>query len=245
LLSGAPTRLGATNSIKPKLIQRICYTKIFHTNESDISYFDLHFKLLAGCGIYRPKVLELEIACNPLFSEAANKLLPTHSIICHIATSQPKKDWPITHWKALNDLSDAAGLNLVFSSGTNERELKLLAEFRKIAPEAATLEPITNLDLFLNVLQTARLVIAGDTGPLHFACGLRVPTIGLFAVGNSIRQIAPLYKHDEIIMGGFCECSANSASLDYCIQKNSCMSSISPETVMLKIQKMLASGQIT
>lgn len=245
LLSGAPVRLGSSNGDVAKVIQKICYTQIVNHVNTDVPHFDLHFNLLGMWGIKRPKTLDLEIACNPLLAEDAKKLLPPNSIICHIATSQPKKDWPINHWKKLNDLSQSTNLNLIFTSGTSIREQKLLEAFKLIAPEAITLPPIPNLDLFLNVIKLSRMVVAGDTGPLHFAAGLDVPVLGIFAVGNSLTQAAPIYKPDQIIKTQECACYSEFSNLDYCKQSQSCMASITPESVFLKLQSMLTSGQVS
>ncbi len=239
LLCGAPVRLGSSSGGVVKLIQKICYTKIVNHVDTDVPHFDLHFNLLAAWHVKRPASLDLEISCNPLFAEAANQLLPPNSIICHIATSQPKKDWPINHWKKLNDLCKSIGLNLVFSSGTNVREQKLLEAFKLAAPEAATLPPILNLDLFLNILKLSRIVIAGDTGPLHFAAGLGVPVLGIFAVGNSLNQAVPIYNSNQIIKAQTCACYSDFSNLDYCVQTESCMASIKPEAVFLKLQNIL------
>ena len=239
LLCGAPVRLGSSSGEVVKLIQKICYTQIVNHVDTDVSHFDLHFNLLAAWYVKRPASLDLEISCNSLFTETANQLLPPNSIICHIATSQPKKDWPIQYWKKLYDLAFQAGLKLVFSSGISVRELKLLEDFKTLAPDAISLPPIANLDIFLNVLKTSKLVIAGDTGPLHFAAGLGVPVLGIFAVGNSLTQAAPIYNSDEIIKTQACACYSDFSNLDYCVQAESCMASIKPEAVFLKLQNIL------
>ena len=244
LLCGAPVRLGSTSGDHFNLIKKICYTQSVNYENEDVPHFDLHFKLLSAWGITRPLSLDLEIACNPIFAEAAAKLIPPNTIICHIATSQPKKDWPITHWKKLYDLGVQAGLKLVFSSGINMREQKLLEDFKCLAPDAISLPPISNLDVFLNVLKISRLVIAGDTGPLHFASGLGVPVLGIFAVGNSLTQAAPIYNSDQIIKTQICACYSNFSNLDYCIQAESCMASIKPEAVFLKLQNILLNNNI-
>ena len=53
-------------------------------------------------------------------------------------------------------------------------------ELKKLAPAAPVLPPVPELALFLALLKRAGVFISGDTGPLHFAAGLGVPTIALF-----------------------------------------------------------------
>jgi heptosyltransferase III len=236
---GAPIRLGSSTEGKVRLLQKICYTHVVNFDNTDVPQTDLHFKLLDSWGVLKPKSIALEIACNPSYKESAEKILPINTILCHIATSQPKKDWPISHWKKLHHLAQEAGIKMVFSSGTNERERKLLGDLIAVAPEVDVLPPIQNLDLFLNVLKHSKLVVAGDTGPLHFAAGLGVPVLGIFGVGNSLTQAVPLYKHDQIIKAQKCACYSEFSHLNFCNQDESCMKSIKPEAVFLKLQNIL------
>lgn len=238
-LSGARTRLGPTDNVRPKWMHRICYTQIIKRKNPGAPYFDLHFELLHAWNIRRPDSLELEIACDAAGDEAAAKLLPHNSIVCHISTSQPKKDWPVSHWEALYHLTHQAGVKLVFSAGLNERERKLLSELKALVPEASMLAPIADLKLFLSILRRTRLLLCGDTGPLHFAQGLGVPVLGLFGVGNSIRQVAPIYDKSQLICAEGCECEARFNDLAVCQVAVSCMASIQPEAVFLKLQNML------
>lgn len=244
LLCGARTRLGPIERIKPKLVQKICYTQTVLYDNCEVPHPNLHFKLLSVWGIIKPESFTLEIACNSKFTEAAAKLLPKNAIICHIATSQLKKDWPLKNWQSLFYMAQQAELLLVFSSGTNERERKLLRDLKALIPEAIALPPITDLNLFLNVLKISRLVIAGDTGPLHFAAGLGVPVLGLFAVGNSLNQAAPIYKDHEKIQTSHCACYTEFSHVDYCQRADSCIASIQPEAVFTKLKNILVKSNL-
>lgn len=239
LLCGAPVRLGSTYKNHTNLIKKLGYTQSVNHENEDVPHSDLHFELLSAWRITRDQSLDLEIACNPLFTEIAKQIITSNTIIFHIATSQPKKDWPIKHWKKLYDLAFQARLKIIFSSGVSVREIKLLEDLKTLAPDAIFLPPITNLDIFLNVLKISKLVVAGDTGPLHFAAGLGVPVLGIFAVGNSLTQAAPIYNSDEIIRTQICACYSDFSNLDYCVQDESCMASIKPEAVFLKLQNIL------
>ena len=79
-----------------------------------------------------------------------------------------------TGWPRLPDSS------VVFTTARGEREAALMAELKQLAPDARILPQIAELPLFLAVLARAGVFISGDTGPLHFAAGLGVPTISLF-----------------------------------------------------------------
>jgi ADP-heptose:LPS heptosyltransferase len=182
----------------------------------------------------------LEIAADPALANAAAKLLPGKRILCHMATSQPKKEWPPHRWAEFHRLATGAGFALVFSSGTNERERALLAELKKLEPEVFALPPVADLRLFLAILRRADAVIAGDTGPLHFAAGLGVPIIGLFATGDSLRRAAPIYRPEQILTAAACACDQRLKNSAVCQDANPCMATILPERVFAALRNAAA-----
>jgi ADP-heptose:LPS heptosyltransferase len=235
-LSGAKTRLGAVD--RKKLLHKLCYTQIVLTGAASPMWVRRHLELLAAWQIPPPKSLHLEIAADPELAVEAARILPDEMIICHLGTSQPKKEWPLHRWQEFYRLAHAASLKLVFSSGTNERERSLLAELKKMEPEVNALPPLPDLKLFLAVLSRARAVIAGDTGPLHFAAGLGVPVVGLFATGDSLRRAAPIYEPRQIVRGGECFCDATCPHSAICQSPQSCMAAISPAQVFAALEKI-------
>ena len=53
-------------------------------------------RLLSGWQIPPPPSLEAEIHADPSLADAAKKILPDErAVICHVASSQPKKEWPL------------------------------------------------------------------------------------------------------------------------------------------------------
>lgn len=238
-LSDAKSRIGSVDRCDPKFLQRIGYTNIVNHKDPTAPYFDLHFELLNALDVKKPDLLRLEINSDKINVDLVSEIIPKNSILCHISTSQPKKDWPLLHWQALYHLANKDGLKLVFSAGPNEREEKLLAELKLLIPDADILPAVSTLKLFLCILKSAKLFICGDTGPLHFAEGLGVPVIGIFGVGNSLRQVAPIYDPEKLICSECCKCDLLVNHSDVCISSESCMGSIQPEIVFLKLKKML------
>jgi ADP-heptose:LPS heptosyltransferase len=116
----------------------------------------------------------------------------------------------------------------VFCSGLGHREQALLAELRRQIPAAPVLPALPDLATFLAVLKRARLFISGDTGPLHLAAGLGVPTIALFGP-SSPQQWAPLGEQHRALQGAPCSCSTDSA---LCRAPRPCMAAISPDAVL-------------
>lgn len=238
-LCGAKHRLGSVSDGDSNFLKRIFYTNTVVHKNPVVSYFDLHFELLGALNVHRPERLSLEICLDDTNAALADEIFPNNSILCHITTSQPKKDWPLSHWIVLSQLAQKAGLKLFFSAGPNEREIKLLSELKIMVPEAEILPPTINLKLFLNILKRSKVFVCGDTGPLHFAEGLGVPVLGILAVGNSLRQVAPIYSESKIICGVGCACDAFANNADVCLSSESCMASIRPETVYFRLINIL------
>jgi heptosyltransferase III len=193
-------------------------------------------QLLSGWKISPPNSFESEIRSDPALAEAAKKILPQNdAIICHVASSQQKKEWPLAHWAELNRLANAAGLNLVFTTARGEREAALMTELKKLVPDAVILPAILELPLFLAVLNRAKIFISGDTGPLHFAAGLGVPTISLFGPTSPARW-APIGAKHQALTGGICNCDGHSA---VCTVARHCLAEISAAQVFAALKKAI------
>jgi ADP-heptose:LPS heptosyltransferase len=214
--------------------RRFCYTQLvpLAPQEQHESLRLMH--LLSAWNIARPRSLELEIHTDPTLADAARRLLPEPKIICHLASSQSKKEWPVTSWAAMHQLAAAAGIKLVFSTGVGVREESLLKDFKRLAPGANVMEPIPDLALYLAVLKRAQLFISGDTGPLHFAAGLGVPTLALFGPTSPVRW-APIGKRHQFLTGTPCSCG----NVSVCQNASHCIAAITPGQVLEKLQTLL------
>ena len=116
----------------------------------------------------------------------------------------------------------------MFSTGIAPREQALLEDLKQRVPEVPALPVLPDLSTFLAVLKRARLFISGDTGPLHFAAGLGVPTIGLFGPSPAVKW-APLGDPHRALQAGNCTCGGDTS---VCLSASPCMAAISPEAVL-------------
>ncbi len=240
-LIGAKNRLGR-NDGGGFWGRRFCYTQCVARDQKIPHQSAQMVQLLSGWEIPAPRSLEPEIRSDPALAGAAKEILPGEDcIICHVASSQPKKEWPLAHWAKLHRLATDAGRRVVFTTARGEREQSLMAELKKLAPDAVILPLIPELPLFLAVLQRAAGFISGDTGPLHFAAGLGVPTISLFGP-SSPAYWAPIGERHQSLSGAVCSCDGNSA---VCTAPSHCLAAISPEQVWqcLNSKKLSTGGK--
>jgi heptosyltransferase-3 len=216
--------------------RKFCYTDRVVPEKNPVHESALLARLLSGWQIPPPAALETEIRPDPALATAAREILPhDRAIICHVASSQPRKEWPLAHWAEFHRLATAAGRQVVFTTARGERESALMAELKKLAPAAQILPLIAELSLFLAVLARAGVFVSGDTGPLHFAAGLGVPTISLFGPTSPARW-APIGEKHRILTSGLCTCEDNTA---ICTAPRHCLSTISPAQVSAALEQIL------
>ena len=90
----------------------------------------------------------------------------------------------------------ARGLASVVTWGPGERGL---AETAVAASRgAARCSPATTLREFVALARRARLVVAADTGPLHIACAVGTPAVGLYGPTAPERN-GPFSPHDRVV----------------------------------------------
>ena len=238
-LSGARKRLGTLDR-RTKWFKRFCYTEAVFADTLPRPWVSRHLQLLSAWNIAAPHSCHVEIAADPNLATEAAKTLPDGMIVCHLGTSQPRKEWPLRHWQEFFRLATVAGFKLAFSAGTDERERSLLADLKQRESDLFALPLLSDLRVFLAVLRRARAVIAGDTGPLHFASGLGVPVVGLFGTGASVLRAAPCYRASQVIKGGNCLCEARFKQSAICHDAPPCMAAIKPEQVLTALQTNVA-----
>jgi len=91
---------------------------------------------------------------------------------------KPAKRWPAEHFRALSRGLLERGMRVVIAWGPGE--LDLARAIHAGLPPGAILAPPTDLDDLLALLRRSALLVAGDTGPLHLAVALGIPTVAVF-----------------------------------------------------------------
>ena len=231
LLCGARIRLGLVEG-KLKILQKIGYTDRIDSHILPKNYIHRNLNLLNSWGIYNFHNIKPQIISSVNLKKQAQSALKGRSIICHLGTSQPKKEWPIKKWQEFYIGLGNQQNSVAFSSGNSKRERNLLASLKKLEPGIFVLPIIKSLDLYLAVLNEAKLFISGDTAPLHFSHALGVRVIGLFGIYGSMQYASTIYSSKEKVTGSACLCIGHLEHFEYCRSKKSCMNSIQPREVL-------------
>ena len=154
-----------------------------------------------------------------------------------VGANWPNKRWPVEHFATLADRLYHAHYVPVLVGGGRLDET--LAEDILRASEIPPVNLVgrTNLKQLAHVFTRAALVLGGDTGPVHLAAGLRVPTVMLMGPTDANRngpygQLQNAIEVDRPCRG--CWKRACPKGLD-------CLAAISVDAVAAKIGAVLRS----
>ncbi len=174
----------------------------------------------------------------------AEKSIPPGAIHLSINASTPLKEWPLARWIELGKqlLRENNSLSLVASGSRREREQARLREWAEgISDVRGRLLPVdaTIADLAA-ALQRCRLHIGNDSGVLHLAAALGVPTFSIFRDYPGLKEwLPPGEKHRHVLAP--CPCAARSDPPCLVSGEAVCLASISAETVAREVRVQLES----
>jgi len=110
-------------------------------------------------------------------AEAMAAELPQPFVLLSPGAGWGAKRWPGKRYGAVAKCIAAAGYTVVINSGPGEERLG--EDIVAASGGAARLLALEMTEL-IAVSRRASLAIAGDTGPLHLACALGIPVVGIF-----------------------------------------------------------------
>lgn len=130
-----------------------------------------------------PMALPL-LPCDPA-AEAEARKLPQPCALLSPGAGWGAKRWPPARYGAVARRLTDSGLHVMINSGPAEGHLA-----REIVDSSGGAATPMTLDLAGLIAFTRRVavVIAGDTGPLHLACALNRPVVGIFGPTDPARN---------------------------------------------------------
>jgi len=152
----------------------------------------------------------------------------------NIGAAKPANRWSPEHWRRLSGLAGEAGWQVVITGGREDLRTADLVRGEGEKP-VLNLAGETSLPELIEVLAGASAVVTGDTGPMHIASALGIPTIALFGPANP-RRTGP-YRHGHLVIRSGIACAP-------CGRRRCrhplCMEGILPETVWNKVTSVVA-----
>jgi len=183
-LSGAGERVGLERRLRRELLAGACYTRTVAPPPEATHVVDINLAFGAAVGRPSPQgaspdgsFLLPRAPEVPGASAGAVGLLP--------GTGGRGKAWPARNFAALAARAIGRGLPVIVLWGPGERSLaeSIVAD----CPEAG-LAPPTDLLELVGLLSRCAAVVGGDTGPVHLAAALAVPTVAVFVATDPERN---------------------------------------------------------
>lgn len=121
-------------------------------------------------------------------------------ILLNIGASKPEKHWPEASFRALAErLADGfPKVPLVITGGPGDAELG--RSIQRAVPEVHQLAGETSIPQLVALIRRARGVVTGDTGAMHMAAALDVPTVAIFGPSDPVRT-GPFGPNHAVLQG--------------------------------------------
>jgi ADP-heptose:LPS heptosyltransferase len=159
----------------------------------------------------------------------ARQTVPENVVHLAINASTPVKEWPLEHWIELaKSLLAANGkFHLTATASANPREQERLAALAK-GVDNKRLVCLANSSVarLAAVLQRSRLQIGADSGVLHLAMALGVPTLTVFRDHVGLKEWMPVGEQHRHFVAQ-CRCLSKNRNDCLVAGKASCLASIS------------------
>lgn len=126
-------------------------------------------------------------------NEAASIMPPIDGerlVILQPGSTDPRRCWPAERFAALGDMLVEEGVRVAVNGSPAETAL-VEAVVGAMRHRATPLAGVLGLGGLCGLIERAALVVSNDTGPLHLALALGVPSVGIFWLTNLLEG-APL-----------------------------------------------------
>ena len=166
----------------------------------------------------------------------AEKLFGKKLVLIHSGTTWKTKRFSLELWQEIAaGLCNDGDVHLLLT-WANPGELNTARIIQEGLPECASVWPKVDLSELMALLSNVDLVIGGDTGPVHIAAALGVPTVSLFRATHALRNGPRGSNH--ICLQSPLKCSP--CLLKHCSLDSRCSNSIEAHAVLEAARALLA-----
>jgi ADP-heptose:LPS heptosyltransferase len=208
--------------------------------DADLPMFEQRRQVLAAAGFtLAPAKFELKIPDEArAWAEAEVKGQPVH---LSINASSAVKEWPLENWIEFVKLFSEKfpEIPLCATASGSPREQKRLRDLI-VAAKSAKIQSYEGLNIsrLAALVQRCRLQIGADSGVLHLAMALNVPTTTVFREYGALAEWIPLDgEHRNIIAP--CPCISEGKNDCALAGRSACLGSISAAAVLEKACQLI------
>jgi ADP-heptose:LPS heptosyltransferase len=167
---------------------------------------------------------------QPLCSESFVAIFPGASI--------PEKRWGTGRFRRVAELLSVFGIKTVVVGGKEDRRQ---GEVIAGGGSGLNLAGLTSLAETAAVIRKSALLLSGDSGVLHIAVGLGVPTVSLFGPGRTEKWAPRGDRHIVINKGLPCSPCTTFGNTPPCPHDTRCMRDITVDEVVNAVTMLLTS----
>jgi lipopolysaccharide heptosyltransferase II len=232
---GAPVRIGfASNDRRGLFSQGISYDgEAFERLNFERLFVPLGYNASAD-GVAR--AFEIPTDAAKRTDALLDGCVPSGFVAVFPGASVPEKEWGTDNFAVLGERLYAQGLPIVVVGGRTEVSASSTIAARC---HGLNLAGRTSLAETAAVLGRASVVVSGDSGLLHLAALLQVPTVALFGPSDP-RKWAPRGPHHRLVYKGqSCSPCSVFANIPQCKFALKCMAQISVEEVFSAVLDLL------
>ena len=194
-----------------------------------------NLSLLSPLGVRQPTVTFPLMSPDSDVVDAVRAQVGHTYALINPGAAWPNKRWPAVRFGALAArLREAADLPSVVLWGPHEeRDAAAVVESSN---GAATLAPPTTIMDVFAIARGARLMVSGDTGPLHIAAAVGTPIVALFGPTKADRN-GP-WSAADLVVSRTAQCSC--LYRRKCRMKAPCLNEVTVDDVFTAVTRRLA-----
>jgi len=129
----------------------------------------------------------IDIPQSATAAQVSSRFQPAGYVLINPGAAWPNKQWPPERFGAIaSEILDDFGIRSLVLWGPGEQELA--HRVVETSTGAAEVSPPTTISDLLAISKGARLMISGDTGPLHVAGAVDTPIVALFGPTRAERN---------------------------------------------------------
>ncbi len=210
----------------------------------NLPVFERHRQLLGSAG-FALGPAQFGLSPTPEDAVWAASLLPTTAVHLSPNSLIALKEWPVHHWVELIGLLIVfyPQLRIVVTSSPDPREVARLNAIQKaVGDDEVLFLSNTSIPRLAALMARCSAHVGSDSGPLHVAVALGIPTVSFFRDNSGIRGWLPCGPKDCVFIQP-CVC-VNSPSTACDPQSGPrCLAAILPEQVFAAVEKLLGYGE--
>lgn len=198
----------------------------------------LYAEVLAPLGVGLPGPLRIHLSSRArgLADDALRGLCGKLVAIAPGARWATKR-WPAQSFARVADELAAGGARIVLAGGPGDREALEGVRSAMRAPVAADLSPLP-LDALAAAIGRMRLLVANDSGPVHLASALGIPTLAVFGPTSPVRWGPPAPSR-AVALGIACAPCSNHGAHVCPRGHHRCLADLDPRTVLEAARELL------